>query len=134
MRKIKLLLGSVFLIFFTFALTAQSSYEWIPYKISGRSATNLVIQGDYLWVGSNAGLTKIDLTDQSSVNFNKSNSPLPSNEILSLAVDESGSLWIGTDFCLVKYQNENWTIFDEKNSAIPYQKIYSLLVDYEGVL
>lgn len=57
-----------------------------------------------------------EITAQNWMVFNASNSNLPDNAIEALAIDGSGSKWIGTrDSGLAKYDGANWTTFTQSN-------------------
>lgn len=62
-----------------------------------RNIRCLLKQGDsILWVGSNDGLFKINISDESFKLYNQQNSKLSSNIIRSLYFSNSNELWIGT--------------------------------------
>jgi ligand-binding sensor domain-containing protein len=83
---------------------------------------------------------------QSWTTYNTNNSELPSNEILSLALDTNGHVWIGTfgeyDYeesiwtggGLAKFDGSNWTVYDPNNSDIPSNQLNSLVFDVYGNL
>ncbi|MBK8581055.1 MAG: T9SS type A sorting domain-containing protein [Flavobacteriales bacterium] len=64
------------------------------------------------WVGTNYGLAKFDGTNW--IVYTTSNSDLPSNNILSLAIDVNNKIWIGT-------VDEGLVVFDP--SAIGIEEV-----------
>lgn len=44
-------------------------------------------------------------------NYTTDNSPLPSNTVTSIKVNEDGTLWFGTDKGLASYKNETWKTY-----------------------
>lgn len=51
-----------------------------------------------LWIGTyENGLNKFDINKQTFTTYNKANSNLKSDALLSIAEDENGSLWVGTE-------------------------------------
>jgi ligand-binding sensor domain-containing protein len=71
-----------------------------------------------------------NVTGQSGwLNYNSSNSPLPSNTITSIKIDVNGNKWIGTDKGLCKFDGTNWKIFNTENSNIPGNYINSIALD-----
>lgn len=58
--------------------------------------------------------------------YTTTNSPLPSNNITSIEVNEDGSLWFGTDKGLVSFKNEVWKIYTTSD-GISSDEINSLL-------
>jgi len=61
--------------------------------------------------------------------YNTSNSPIPENSVRCIAIDQSGTKWIGTDFGLASFDDVNWTIYQTVNSGIPDNSIRSLAID-----
>ncbi|MBL0108646.1 MAG: hypothetical protein IPP52_15540 [Ignavibacteria bacterium] len=52
--------------------------------------------------------------------FDTSNSPLRTQYVRVIHIDESDIKWIGTlNRGLVKLEDTTWTIYDEQNSRIP---------------
>ena len=48
---------------------------------------------------------------QNSIHYTTENSPLPSNRIQSIFIDQNNNKWIGTDKGLVLFDNINWTVY-----------------------
>ena len=70
---------------------------------------------------------------QQWMNFNTSNSPLPTNSIHSITFENDSIIWIGTwGGGLVKFDGLNWTIYDTKNSPLPHNIIYEVVIDREN--
>lgn len=70
------------------------------------------------------------------VTYNISNSPLPSNWILSLAKDQDNNIWAGTfshQFAgvggVVKISNTGWTLYDTSNSDLRNNSVISIVTD-----
>ena len=61
--------------------------------------------------------------------YNTGNSPLQSNNIQSLAVDNNDLLWVATDVGLYLFDGSSWIIYDTTNSLIPSNNIRSVYVD-----
>lgn len=84
-------------------LVDHNNNKWIGFKVAG-NPTNTV----------NISLVKYDNTNWTS--FSASSSPaLPSNVITSLAEDNVGNIWIGTDSGLVRYNGITFTTFNTSN-------------------
>jgi ligand-binding sensor domain-containing protein len=56
------------------------------------------------------GIYKFDGT--SWINYNTSNSPIPSNGIWGITVDRTNNMWFSCSVGLIKFDGTNWTIFD----------------------
>jgi PAS domain S-box-containing protein len=82
----------------------------------------------YLWIGTQAGLTRFD-----GVRFVSWRPPagtqLPSSRIISLLGARDGSLWIGTAMGLVRWQNGNLTNYKDPGGAI-----MAILEDRDGTV
>jgi ligand-binding sensor domain-containing protein len=75
-------------------------------------------------------LTIISGFSQNCIILDTSNSALPENNIWSLTIDKSGNKWFGTgEKGLVKYDGNEFTIFDKTNSPIIGNYISPLFVD-----
>lgn len=62
--------------------------------------------------------------------YNETNSILPHDEIVSIAIDQQGNKWIGTSQNgLYKYDGEKFNHFDNQNSAIKGNYVYNIFVD-----
>ena len=78
---------------------------------------------DTIWVGTDWGLSKYDGLQW--VTYLEENSGLPDNHVNSILADPDGTKWIGVGRAtfdrkgaFVKYNNENFTVFDTTNSPI----------------
>jgi ligand-binding sensor domain-containing protein len=61
--------------------------------------------------------------------YNLSNSGLPHNLVLALAIDGSDNIWIGTWGGLTKFDGSNWTVYNTSNSGLPDNWVYALAID-----
>jgi surface antigen len=77
------------------------------------------------------GLVKFDVTNFS--NYKISNSSLPSNYILTIAIDDQGNKWIGTlGGGLAKFDGVSWTVYNTLNSGLPDNIIWTIAFDKYG--
>jgi ligand-binding sensor domain-containing protein len=86
------------------------------------------------WAGSACwGLTKFNGSTCQRYNAYNSHlpdsSPLPSNVVNSIAIDDSGIKWIGTGYGLAKFDGTFWTIYNTSNSALPGNTISKIVID-----
>jgi len=127
MRKLHLL--------FLFLLASLAIYaqnpEWINYT-NRQYVQTVVVEGDFVWLGTGGGLVKLNKTTGEKTFFNTGNSGLPSNSINSIAIDGSGNKWIGTANGLAKFDGTNWTVYNASNSGLPDNYIYYLTIDGSG--
>jgi len=76
--------------------------------------------------------TTFTISDGNWIVYNTTNSSLPHNSIKSIAVDNAGIKWIGTENGLAKYDGTNWTIYTTANSSLPYNYVSAITVDTAG--
>ena len=60
--------------------------------------------------------------------FTSENSPLPSNKIYCLTVDNNNVKWIGTDKGLARFDGINWYVYDKSNGLLS-DDITSIVID-----
>ncbi len=99
--------------------------EGIPKKLLGDQTINSIkVDGaNNKWFGTdNGGVLYTNPSGQNTLaNFNKDNSPLPSNKILKIAVDEfSGKVYFATDKGIVVYNSEVAPFGDELGEVYAY--------------
>ena len=89
-------------------LNAYSGGTWTVFYSSDGLASNgvtaLLVVGDLLWVATQGGVSVLDYgstphnkTDDQWATYTQYNSSLADNDTSSLAIDEAGRIWIGTD-------------------------------------
>jgi ligand-binding sensor domain-containing protein len=131
----KLLLFSLLMLLIN-PLYAQNP-EWINYTHSSCISCN-VADGDFVWIGTDGGLAKIDTKNGNTIFYNRGNSGLPDNWVNSIAIDASGNKWIGTTwgglakFDETKPTGTGWTIYNTSNSGLPSDLVCSIKIDASG--
>ncbi|TAL66936.1 MAG: T9SS type A sorting domain-containing protein [Bacteroidetes bacterium] len=81
------------------------------------------------WFG--AGIAK--LSGNKWEIFDKDNSQLPTNSVLSLAIDKHGNKWIGMyEGGIAKFNNNNWQIFDTTISIL-LENVYSIADEVDDI-
>ncbi len=99
--------------------------DGIAKKLLGEETINSIVVdgGDNKWFGTeNAGALYTNPNGQTTLaNFNSSNSPLPSNKILKIAVDDStGKVYFATDKGIVVYNSNVSPFGDELGEVYAY--------------
>jgi len=62
--------------------------------------------------------------------YDTSNSGLPGTWVSEIAIEENGTVWIGTrGDGIVAFDGEDWIAYDSSNSGLPHDDIYSLEID-----
>ena len=74
--------------------TAVDSYAFFPQ--SDAPILAITEDGDFLWVGTNYGLSKLHKSSGEIIEYIDSIPGTEGKEITSLTVDAHGNLWIGT--------------------------------------
>jgi ligand-binding sensor domain-containing protein len=102
--------------------------EWVNYT-NGENILAIAEEGQYLWVGTQGGLVKIDKQNGSVQYFDKTNSDLPDNYVTAIAIDIAGNKWIGIrQGGLAKFDNTDWVIHYPMGTSLPHANITCLLV------
>jgi len=84
---------------------------WTNYS-NANLALAVALQGELLWVGSDGGLVRWDLSDGSHVKLGIADG-LASGRINDLLVDGEGVLWVATSSGLCRLDGGTWTTFDQ---------------------
>ncbi len=64
--------------------------------------------------------------------FTSLNSPLPNQNVLSVAQDQAGVFWFGTAAGLASFDGNNWQVYRAKDFGLQSDQIDSLVVDVQG--
>ncbi len=78
-------------------------------------------------MGQIGGLAKFDGVNWTV--YNTSNSGLPSNDVLAIAIDGQRNKWIGTDRGLAKFDGARWTVYNTSNSGLPSNDVLAIAID-----
>ena len=83
---------------------------------------------DVAWIGTfRQGLIKYD---GSATYYNGDNSTLPDSIIIwTVAVDNNDVVWIGSNKGLIKYENNNFLIYNKSNAPLVTDNVYAITVD-----
>ena len=96
--------------------------EWINYT-NGDKVFDIVDAGQFLWIATWGGIVKLNKNTDEITFYNRANSGIPDNHVLSLAVDSSQNLWLGTKYYGIgKLENENCTVYNMENSNLPFDQ------------
>lgn len=128
MEKLTLILFSIIGILLN--SNAQNP-QWLNYT-NGDNIKALAEEGNNIWVGTEGGLVKLDKTTGNQTFYNKSNSGLPDNVVLSIAIDQNGTKWIGTKGGLVEFDGTNWSTYNTSNSGLPNNTVTEITIDENG--
>jgi len=133
--NIYLFLVLEFLVASTGSLLSQSQDEWIIFNSTyGKFILSLADEGNYLWVGTRGGgLVKLNKSTGDFIIYGRWNSGLPSDTVLTIAIDKQGNKWIGTqNGGIAKFDGTNWTVYNTSNSGLPSNWINVIAIDDSG--
>ena len=99
-----------------------------PLPVNDITAVDVENSEFFVWVGTNHGICRGEVSGSSWTCFNTTNSSLPSDSITSILAFSQDSVWIGTRQGLVLYKSANDTFesFTSSNSLLPGNKIQCL--------
>ena len=91
--------------------------QWVNCT-SGHKINDILQDGNVTWTATTGGLVKNNLIGDEPEFFNRGNSPIPSNNVWSLATDADGDLWVSTDKGTAVYDGSTWQVFYEKSGLL----------------
>ena len=104
--------------------------DWKNYT-SGQGVYALADNGNELWIRTDGGgLAKFDVANWTV--YNESNSGLPDDQVIVLAIDGS-NIWIGTQDGLAKFDGTNWIVYYTSNSGLPANQVMALAIDGSNI-
>ncbi len=93
--------------------------EWTNYIPPGYVKALLNVDGS-LWIGTGfGGIKLLDKADRRLRDIPKGPETYHSNRISSLAMDQSGAVWVGNSRGVSRYRGGEWSVFDANNSPLP---------------
>ena len=84
-------------------------------------------------MASSSQAANLHYTDEGTwTTYDTSNSDLVSDYVMSIATDEEGNKWFGTNNGVSVFDGENWTTYDTSNSELVWKKVNAVAIDAEG--
>ncbi len=114
-----------------FMITYDDS-DWTLYNsgLSYHSVAGLALEGDsVLWVGTGFGLNRYNFQDWT---IWYSIPGLPAPDFWKITVDPSGIKWICTSFGLLRFDDNEFHLFNMSNSPLLHEFIMNVTIDGEG--
>ena len=115
-----------------------------PYTFTGQYPGNHKIKCTYpehrpdsltFFVKGGSGVSLFIILEDTSqvVSYQMHNSPIASDFINSVAVDNNGVVWAASlERGLIRFDGKNWSVFNTKNSPLPYDLITCVVVDNQN--
>jgi signal transduction histidine kinase/ligand-binding sensor domain-containing protein/DNA-binding response OmpR family regulator len=104
----------------------NESFKSLP----ANEISSLLIDGDYLWIGTWKGLCKLNV-----LTFEITRIDLGMNHVIrTLYKDHINTIWIGTSTGLIRYHRNEFKAFTTQNSNLSHNTIRSILMDPRGDL
>ena len=92
---------------------AQTNDQWVNCT-SGHHINDLLETNNIRWVATTGGLMKEDLGNHQQTFYNRGNCQIPSNNVRSLALGDSGELWMSTDLGTARLDGSTWSVWYDK--------------------
>ena len=94
----------------------------------GSKILSLKKDGNYLWIGSDKGVAKMDMNKSSDFTYYSGNLwGKPDAHIYTIEKGDNGDMWLGTNGGFVKLSsNGSATLYDKTNSGLLCDSVYSL--------
>jgi ligand-binding sensor domain-containing protein len=106
---------------------------WLNHT-NGDKVTDILNDGDHLWIATTGGLVKFHKTSGEKTFYNRANANLPDNFPRSLAKDKDGSIWVASQYYGIgRLHGGRCYIFHSRNSGIPSDQWNSkVAIDGQG--
>jgi ligand-binding sensor domain-containing protein len=127
MRKLVL-----FLLLIMIMTEIKSQDEIWRYYASAERVNCIAFDDSDAWIGTNAGVLRINRISHNKINYNRYNCDLKSYKIYSIAIDSKGNKWFGGSDGISIFDGTNWLNFPETEigAYLPANKI---LIDKDSV-
>ena len=123
MKSLKTVLIYIIILFTIQNIYAQDTYNYYSFE----DVYSIAEEGDYIWIGTDGGLIKINKITDYMLIYNIDNSSLPSNSIRCIDIDKFGNKWIVTDKGLVKFNGSEWIVYNDLTSG------YCIAIDKDNI-
>lgn len=79
-------------------------------------------------------MLNLSLSSQSFTNFNTANSTLPDNYTWCVSKGPDGKIYVGTDYGLAVFNNQEITVYNSQNSGLSSNSVRNIFHDEDGSL
>lgn len=113
----------------SYHVSLQDESIWNTYT-SANHIRSLAIEGDYLWAGTTEGVVRWNLNDGSYIKYTTKDG-LVHNHVFSIAIDEVGRKWFGTEDGVNVFDGSSWTSYTEGDGLID-NDVHVIVIDSTG--
>ena len=107
---------------------SRNQESWINYT-NANCVITLVIEGNYIWAGTDGGVIKWNIDNGEYIKFTTADG-LVDNIVQSIAIDSEGNKWFGTSGGVSKFDGKNWTTFTT-DDGLAYNEAPFIVIDPE---
>jgi|GEM_PF-2662513 len=108
--------------------------QWTNYT-AGERVYGVAQTQTYTWAATTGGLARINKSSGDQQLLTHANSGLPANNLTAIAVDNNGTVWIGTlNAGIASYEGNQWQHFSPDNSNLDGERINDLAVGPDNTI
>lgn len=133
---------SVSIILFMFSFVHAQDNQWVQYTsadtsgVPSNTVNDFAFNGMTTVIATSAGVAVFDGINW--ITYNTLNSPLPSNNVLSVAIDSAGVIWAGTISGGARLDSAGWTVWtitgnDAPWGVVDWIRITDIQIDEDGM-
>lgn len=111
-----------------FLVKVGPEFNILEVNIVVDSPSDMLLMNDKVWVATSKGLKVYQ--NKTFTTVDKSNSPLPDNDVKRLFTDANNNMFVITSSALVQKSKENWKSYPL--SELPSSQVSGVLTDAEG--
>ena len=123
---------TLFVLLNLYCLSVFAQSSWTNYT-NDRLISDVLVEGDNVWVGSQGGLTRTNLQTGEFQTYLPYNSPIMGGGITEIEKAPDNTLWfISENAGVFQLKNGEWTNYYEELNSTPYHEIKSLQIQTNG--
>ncbi|MFK7809284.1 MAG: two-component regulator propeller domain-containing protein [Saprospiraceae bacterium] len=108
---------NLYLLLSLFYISNSYAQNWLNCT-NGFHVNEGVESGETLWLATKGGLANLNTTTKELIIYNRGNSPLPSNDVRSIAIDTENRVWASTNRGVAIFDGDDWDIYYDKTGLV----------------
>lgn len=125
--------GNIWMATYNGKLVKYDGSSWDSFNIRNLYSCDIrnlnIDKNNNIWISTNCK-SVIKYDGNAFIQYDKTNSGLPDDNINDITVDNYGNIWFATNSSgIVKYDEVSWTLFNTSNSSLPSNKTKRIFVD-----